>query len=546
MAKDIKFDEEAQKRIQAGIDKVANTVKVTMGPRGRNVIIDKGYGTPTVTNDGVSIAKEIELEDKFENLGAQMVIEAASKSNDVAGDGTTTATLLAQTLVHEGLKNVAAGANPIELKKGIDKGVMAVVAELKSRSKEISGKEEIAQVASISAGDPQVGETIAEIMEKVGKDGVITVEEAQTFGISSEVVEGMQFDKGYTSPYMVTNSEKMIAEYENPKVLITDKKISNIQEILPLLEKMAQSGSKNLVIIAEDVEGQALATLILNKIQGTFHTLAIKAPGFGDRRKEMLQDIAILTGGTVITEEVGLKLENTDVDMLGSADKIIATKENTTIVGGKGDDAKIKERIEQIRKQIEESDSDFDKEKMQERLAKLGGGVGILKVGAATESELKEKKARIEDALSATKAAVEEGIVAGGGVALLRASKALNDIEVKGDQATGVMILKRVLLEPAKQIAINAGKEGSVVVEAILNREGDEGYDASADEFVNMMEKGIIDPVKVTRAALQNAASAASMVLTARAAVVDLPEKKDATPPMGSSGGMPMGMPGMM
>lgn len=549
MPKDIKFDEDARALLRAGVDKVANAVKATLGPKGRNVILDKGYGTPTVTNDGVSIAKEIELEDKFENMGAQMVIEAASKSNDVAGDGTTTATLLAQSLINEGYKMVAAGMNPIEMKKGIDKAVARAVTLLKEQAKDVSGQDEIAQVASISAGDAEVGKTIASIMEKVGKDGVVTVEESQTFGISEEVVEGMQFDKGYVSAYMVTNSDKMISEYSDTHILITDKKISNIQEILPLLEKLAQAGKKELVIIADDVEGQALATLVLNKLQGTFHTLAIKAPGFGDRRKEMLEDLAILTGGRVITEDLGLKLENTEIEHLGRADKVIASKENTTIVGGKGDEAKIKERVSQIEKQIQESDSDFDKEKLQERKAKLSGGVGILKVGAATEAELKEKKDHIEDALNATKAAVEEGIVAGGGVALIRASQKMAE-EAKGenrsDEHMGFNLVVSSLREPLKQIAENAGKVGEVVALEVAKLEGNMGYDAANDTYVDMMKEGIIDPVKVTRSALQNAASVASMVLTARVAITDLPTPKDEK----SSGGMPMGgmggMPGMM
>lgn len=549
MPKDIKFDEDARALLRAGVDKVANAVKATLGPKGRNVILDKGYGTPTVTNDGVSIAKEIELEDKFENMGAQMVIEAASKSNDVAGDGTTTATLLAQSLINEGYKMVAAGMNPIEMKKGIDKAVSRAVALLKEQAKDVSGQDEIAQVASISAGDTEVGKTIASIMEKVGKDGVVTVEESQTFGISEEVVEGMQFDKGYVSAYMITNSDKMISEYSDTHILITDKKISNIQEILPLLEKLAQAGKKELVIIADDVEGQALATLVLNKLQGTFHTLAIKAPGFGERRKEMLEDLAILTGGRVITEDLGLKLENTEIEHLGRADKVIASKENTTIVGGKGDEAKIKERVAQIEKQIQESDSDFDKEKLQERKAKLSGGVGILKVGAATEAELKEKKDHIEDALNATKAAVEEGIVAGGGVALIRASQKMAE-EAKGenrsDEHMGFNLVVSSLREPLKQIAENAGKVGEVVALEVAKLEGSMGYDAANDTYVDMMKEGIIDPVKVTRSALQNAASVASMVLTARVAITDLPTPKDEK----SSGGMPMGgmggMPGMM
>ena len=552
MAKDIKFDEDAQSKLQEGINKVADTVKVTLGPKGRNVILDKGYGSPTVTNDGVSIAKEIELEDKFENMGAQMVIEVASKANDVAGDGTTTATLLSQAIISRGMKSVVAGINPIEYKKGLDRGVATVVENLKAMSKDVSGQAEIAQVASISAGDPKVGEKIAEIMDKVGKDGVITVEESQSFGIDSEVVEGMQFDKGYVSPYMVTNTDKMESEMSDPSILITDKKIGNINEILPLLEKLSQAGKKDLVIIAEDVEGQALATLVLNKIQGSFNTLAIKAPGFGDRRKEMLEDIAVLTGGQVISEEVGLKLENTEIENLGTADKVIASKDNTTVVNGKGSADKIEARVTQIKNQIEETDSDFDREKLQERMAKLSGGVGILKVGAATEAELKEKKDRIEDALAATKAAVEEGIVAGGGVALLRASAALDavkaelkDAEGMTDQLTAIHDLQVVLTKPVRQIADNAGKEGAVVVEKVRELAGNEGYDAAGDEFGDMIEKGIIDPLKVTRSALQNAISASSMVLTAKAAVAELPSEEGAAPASPASGGMPMGMPGM-
>jgi chaperonin GroEL len=552
MAKQILYNEKARSAIKRGVDQLANAVRVTLGPQGRNVVLDKGFGSPTITKDGVTVAKEIELEDKFENLGAELVKEVASKTNDVAGDGTTTATILAQEMAGEGLKYVTAGVNPVELKKGIDNKVEQIVQNLKKMSKTISAKEEIAQVASISANDPEIGQIIAEAMEAVGKEGVITVEESQSFGLEKEVVEGMQFDKGYVSPYMITNPEKMEAEFEEPYILITDKKISSIQEILPLLEKMAQSGKKDLVIIADEVEGDALATLVVNKLRGTFNALAVKAPGFGDRRKAMLEDIAILTGGKVISEEVGLKLENTTLTDLGQARKVLATKENTTIIEGKGNEKKIKERIAQIKKEYEMSDSEFDKEKLQERLAKLAGGVAVIKVGAATETEMKEKKHRVEDALAATKAAVEEGIVPGGGVALAVASDVFRQIfepqrtkEQVDARTAGEQIVEKAILAPIKQIAENAGKDGSVVLYEIIKRQQEEknfnlGYNAATGVFEDMMKAGIVDPTKVVRSALQNAASAASMFLTTEAVVTDLPEKKGEHehPPMG--GGMPM------
>jgi len=543
MAKQIIFDEQARAALKRGVDKLANAVKVTLGPKGRNVALDKGYGSPTITNDGVTIAKEIELEDKFENVGAQLVQEVASKTNDVAGDGTTTATLLAQCMISEGLRQVAAGANPMVVRRGIEKGVHAVVKKLHEESKPVKTNEEIAQVASISAADPEVGKQIAEVMGKVGNDGVITVEESQTFGIQQEVVEGMQFDKGYVSPYMITDTSRMEAVYEDAPILITDKKVSALNDILPVLEKLAQSGKKDIVIIAEDVEGEALATFVVNKLRGTFNVLAVKAPGFGDRRKEMLQDIAIITGGKVISEEVGLKLDSTTIDMLGRARKVIATKETTTIVEGKGDETEIKNRIAQLKKELKDSTSDFDKEKLQERLGKLAGGVAILKVGAATETELKEKKHRIEDALHATRAAVEEGIVTGGGVAFVRAIEALNHVKAEGEEKVGIDILRRSLEEPLRQIALNAGKEGSVIVDEVKRRKGSEGYNAATDIFEDLVEAGIVDPTKVTRTALENAASIASMLLTTEAVVTDIPEKKEA--PGGMPGGMGGGMPGM-
>ena len=543
MAKQILFEEEARQAMKKGVDTLANAVKVTLGPKGRNVVLDRGFGSPTITKDGVSVAREIELEDKFENIGAELVKEVASKTNDVAGDGTTTATLLAQVMVTTGMKNVTAGASPISLKRGMDRAVETVVEELNKISKDVSGKEEIAQVASISANDPEIGQKIAEAMEKVGKDGVITVEESQAFGIDTELVEGMQFDRGYVSPYMVTNSESMEAEFEDPSILITDKKISAIADILPLLEKLAQAGKKDLIIIAEDIDGEALATLVVNKLRGTFNTLAVKAPGFGDRRKEMLEDIAIVTGGKVISEDVGMKLDATEVEMLGSARKVIATKDNTTLVEGRGDEQAIKERVAMIRKQIEESDSDFDKEKFQERLARLSGGVAIVKVGEASEVEMKEKKHRIEDALAATKAAVEEGIVPGGGVALLRSQTALESLRVAGDEEIGVAIVRRALEEPIRQIATNAGTDGSIVVEEIRKQQGSMGYNAEINEYTDMIVAGIVDPTKVTRSALQNAVSIAGMFLTTEAVVTDLKDEDEAPQmPAGMPGGMGMGM----
>jgi chaperonin GroEL len=542
MAKQILFDEKARQALKAGVDKLANAVKVTLGPRGRNVVLDKGFGTPQIVNDGVTIAKEIELEDKFENIGAELVKEVASKTNDVAGDGTTTATVLAQAIISTGLKNVAAGSNPILIKTGIEKGVKAVVEELQKMKQDISTKEERQQVASISANDPEIGRVIAEAMEEVGPEGVITVEEGQSFGIEKEVVEGMEFDKGFLSAYMITNAERMEAVYEDSYILITDKKISALNDILPLLEKVAQSGKKELVIIAEEVDGEALATLVVNKLRGTFNTLAIKAPGFGDRRKEMLEDIAVLTGGKVITEDVGLKIENVEISDLGEARRVVATKEKTTIIDGKGDEEKIKERVLRIRKEIEATDSEFDKEKLQERLAKLTGGVAVLKVGAATETEIKEKKLRIEDALAATKAAIAEGIVVGGGVALLRARKALDGVKVEGEEEIGIDILRRALVEPARQIAYNAGKNGDIVVEEINRQPGNYGYNVAKDKYEDLVAAGIVDPTKVTRSAIQNAASIAAMFLTTEAAVADLPAEKDEHAHGGAGmGGMGMG-----
>ena len=538
MAKQILFDEKARRLLKRGVDKLVDTVKVTLGPKGRNVVLDKGFGAPHITNDGVTIAKEIELENKFENIGAEIVKEVATKTNDVAGDGTTTAAVLAQAIINEGLKNVAAGANPLEIKRGLEKGTEAVIGELKKLSKQINNKSEIAQVATISAQDPEIGEMLADIMNELGKDSVITVEESQTFGLSKEVVEGMQFDKGYISHYMITNPERMEAEYDDPLILITDKKIASLQEIIPVLEKVAKSGKKDLVIIAEELEGDALATLVVNKLRGTFNTLAIKAPGFGDRRKEMLQDIAILTGGQVITEEVGLKLDGVELKMLGRARKVISTKENTTIIEGKGKKSEIEDRVAQIKKEIEQSDSDFDKEKLQERLAKLSGGVAVIKVGAATELEMKAKKDKIEDALNATKAAVAEGIVAGGGVALIRTLKALETAKVDGDEKIGLAILKRALEEPLRQIAHNAGKDGAVAAAEVKKGTGGFGYNALTDEYEDLIKAGIIDPTKVVRSALQNAVSAASMLLTTEAVVTDLPEKKDDRMPPMPPGGM--------
>ncbi|WP_020153431.1 chaperonin GroEL [Caldibacillus debilis] len=538
MAKQIKFNEEARRAMLRGVDKLADAVKVTLGPKGRNVVLEKKFGSPLITNDGVTIAKEIEFEDPFENMGAKLVAEVASKTNDVAGDGTTTATVLAQSMIKEGLKNVTAGANPMGIRKGIEKAVQVAVEELKAISKPIEGKESIAQVATISSGDEEIGKLIAEAMERVGKDGVITTEESKGIVTELDVVEGMQFDRGYTSQYMVTDSDKMEAVLEDPYILITDKKISNIQEILPLLEQVVQQ-SKPLLIIAEDVEGEALATLVVNKLRGTFTAVAVKAPGFGDRRKAMLEDIAILTGGEVITEDLGLELKSANISQLGRASKVIVTKENTTIVEGAGDSAKIAARINQIKAQIEETTSDFDREKLQERLAKLAGGVAVIKVGAATETELKEKKLRIEDALNATRAAVEEGIVAGGGTALIDVYNKVASIEAEGDVATGVKIVLRALEEPVRQIARNAGLEGSVIVEHMKKEKPGVGFNAATNEWVNMIEAGIIDPMKVTRSALQNAASVAAMFLTTEAVVADIPEEnKGNNNGMNDMGGM--------
>ncbi|HDR8416754.1 TPA: chaperonin GroEL [Bacillus cereus] len=544
MAKDIKFSEEARRSMLRGVDTLANAVKVTLGPKGRNVVLEKKFGSPLITNDGVTIAKEIELEDAFENMGAKLVAEVASKTNDVAGDGTTTATVLAQAMIREGLKNVTAGANPMGLRKGIEKAVVAAVEELKTISKPIEGKSSIAQVAAISAADEEVGQLIAEAMERVGNDGVITLEESKGFTTELDVVEGMQFDRGYASPYMITDSDKMEAVLDNPYILITDKKISNIQEILPVLEQVVQQG-KPLLIIAEDVEGEALATLVVNKIRGTFNVVAVKAPGFGDRRKAMLEDIAILTGGEVITEELGRDLKSATVESLGRAGKVVVTKENTTVVEGVGSTEQIEARIGQIRAQLEETTSEFDREKLQERLAKLAGGVAVIKVGAATETELKERKLRIEDALNSTRAAVEEGIVAGGGTSLMNVYTKVASIVAEGDEATGINIVLRALEEPVRQIAINAGLEGSVVVERLKGEKVGVGFNAATGEWVNMLETGIVDPAKVTRSALQNAASVAAMFLTTEAVVADKPEPN--APAMPDMGGMGMGgMGGMM
>ncbi|WP_242300290.1 chaperonin GroEL [Bacillus cereus group sp. BfR-BA-01448] len=544
MAKDIKFSEEARRSMLRGVDTLANAVKVTLGPKGRNVVLEKKFGSPLITNDGVTIAKEIELEDAFENMGAKLVAEVASKTNDVAGDGTTTATVLAQAMIREGLKNVTAGANPMGLRKGIEKAVVAAVEELKTISKPIEGKSSIAQVAAISAADEEVGQLIAEAMERVGNDGVITLEESKGFTTELDVVEGMQFDRGYASPYMITDSDKMEAVLDNPYILITDKKISNIQEILPVLEQVVQQG-KPLLIIAEDVEGEALATLVVNKLRGTFNVVAVKAPGFGDRRKAMLEDIAILTGGEVITEELGRDLKSATVESLGRAGKVVVTKENTTVVEGVGSTQQIEARIGQIRAQLEETTSEFDREKLQERLAKLAGGVAVIKVGAATETELKERKLRIEDALNSTRAAVEEGIVAGGGTSLMNVYTKVASIVAEGDEATGINIVLRALEEPVRQIAINAGLEGSVVVERLKGEKVGIGFNAATGEWVNMLETGIVDPAKVTRSALQNAASVAAMFLTTEAVVADKPEPN--APAMPDMGGMGMGgMGGMM
>lgn len=540
MAKEIRFSEEARKSLETGVNKLADTVKVTLGPKGRNVILQKSFGAPLITNDGVTIAKEIELEDAYESMGAELVKEVATKTNDIAGDGTTTATVLTQAIVREGLKNVAAGSNPILLRKGINKAVEIAVATLKSNSQTVQNKESIAQVATISAGDEVIGQLIADAMDKVGKDGVITVEESKTMDTALKTVEGMQFDRGYVSAYMSTDIEKMEAVLQDPYILITDRKISSIQDILPLLEQIVQQGRK-LMIIAEDVDGEALSTLVVNKLRGTFEVVAVKAPGFGDRRKEMLQDIAILTGGQVISEELGFDIKETTLEQLGKAGSVKVTKDNTTIVDGVGEQSEIAKRVDQIKAQIEETTSEFDKEKLQERLAKLSGGVAVIEVGAATETELKEKKLRIEDALNATRAAVEEGIVAGGGTALIEAMKAVEkniDKEV-AEEKTGMQIVAKALQEPLKQIATNAGLEGAVIVENVKKSSANEGFDALHEEYVNMIDKGIIDPTKVTRSALQNAASIAAIMLTTEAAVVEI-KKDEPAMPMGG------GMPGMM
>ncbi len=541
MAKQMIYDAEARQALKAGLDALANAVKVTLGPKGRNVAIDRGYGAPTVTKDGVTVAKEVELDDKFQNLGANLVKEAASKTNDVAGDGTTTATVLAQAMVAEGFKNITAGANPLAVKRGIDLAVEAVVKELKDKiSKPVSGSS-IEQVASISANDAEIGKTIAQAMEKMGQDGVITVEESQSFGVETEVVTGMRIDKGYASPYMVTNSDRMEAEYAEPFVLVTDKKISSVQDILPTLEKVVQTGRKDIVIVCDDVEGEALTTFVLNKIRGTFHALAVKAPGFGDRRKEMLQDIAIVTGATLITEETGRKLDSVQLEDLGSARKVVATKDHTTFVDGKGAKDAIQARAAQIRKTIEATDSEFDREKLQERLAKLAGGVGVIRVGAATEVEMKERKHRIEDAVAATKAAVEEGIVPGGGVALLRALKALECVKAEGDVAVGVALVRKALEAPVRIIAENAGKDGSVVAEEVKKRSGGEGYNAAKDVYEDLSAAGVVDPTKVTRTALQNAASVAGMFLATECVITDKPKKEAPADSHGHGGGMDMG-----
>ena len=534
MAKQIIYDEEARRKLRAGVDQLADAVKITLGPKGRNVILDKKFGAPTITNDGVTIAKEVELEEPFENMGAQLAKEIATKTNDIAGDGTTTATVLGQSIVAEGLKNVTAGANPMALKRGIEAGVEAVVAHIKKTAVPVEGRAQIAQVASISAADAEVGELIAEVMEKVGKDGVITVEESKGLKFETEYVEGMQFDRGYISPYFVTNADRMESELENPYILITDKKISAVADIVPVLEKVLQV-TKSLVIISEDVDGEALATLVVNKLRGTLNVLAVKAPGFGDRRKAMLEDMAILTGGVVLTEEAGRKLESATVQDLGKARRVTSDKDNTTVIEGGGSEAAIQARIKQIKVQIEDTTSDFDREKLQERLAKLAGGVAVIKVGAATEVELKEKKHRVEDALSATRAAIEEGIVAGGGTAFIDSLSALDKVKSEGDEATGVALLRRALEEPIRRIVTNAGKEGSVVVEAVKKAKVGHGYDAELDEYGDMFKKGIIDPAKVTRSALENAASIGGLVLTTESLLTDLPEKDapmPAAPPM--------------
>jgi len=547
MSKQIHFSEEARKKLFAGVTKLADAVRITMGPKGRNVILDKSYGSPTITNDGVTIAKDIELEDKFENMGAEMVKEVATKTNDAAGDGTTTATILAHSIIQEGLKYLTAGANAMNLKAGISKATAAVVVELEKLAEPVKTKEQQKQVATISAQNEEVGEVIADVLEKVGENGVITVEEGQTMGLEVEVVEGMQFDNGYISPYMITNTQNLKAEFADAEILITDKKISSIQEILPLLEKLTQAGKKELVIIAEDIDGEALATLVVNKLRGAFSALAVKAPGFGDRRKAMLADIAALTGGKVISEEVGLKLENVELNDLGRAGKVIADKDNTVIVDGKGDKTEIEAQVNAIKNELETTTSDFDKEKLTERLAKLTGGVGVIKVGAATEVEQKERQHRVEDAVEATKAAIEEGIVAGGGVALIRASEILEKMEAEAedaDEKVGVKIIAKALEIPVRQIAENAGEDGGAILAKVAEGKGAEGFNAASGEFVNLVEAGIIDPKKVTRSALENASSIAGIFLTTEAAIADKPKKDESAPAMpgGGMGGMGMGM----
>ncbi|MCC4723192.1 chaperonin GroEL [Salinicoccus sp. RF5] len=538
MAKELKFSEDARQSMLAGVDKLANAVKVTLGPKGRNVVLDKSFTSPLITNDGVTIAKEIELEDAYENMGAKLVAEVANQTNEIAGDGTTTATVLAQAMIQEGLKNVTSGANPVGIRSGISKAVEVAVEELQNISRPVQDKESIAQVGAISADDPEVGEYISEAMEKVGNDGVITIEESRGFKTELEVVEGMQFDRGYTSPYMVTDSEKMVADLDNPYILITDKKISNFQDVLPLLEQIVQQ-SRPILIIADDVEGDAMANMVLNKLRGTFTAIAVKAPGFGDRRKAMLEDIAVLTGGQVITEDLGLDLKDATVDMLGTASKVNVTKDDTTIVEGAGEKNNIEARIGQIKSQIEETSSSFDKEKLQERLAKLSGGVAVIKVGAATETEMKERKLRIEDALNSTRAAVEEGIVAGGGTALVNIFNKVSEIEAEGDVKTGINIVLKALEAPIRQIVENAGLEGSVIVERLKTQDVGIGYNAATDEWVNMIDAGIVDPTKVTRSALQNAGSVAAMFLTTEAVVADIPEENGGGDPGGGMGGMP-------
>lgn len=544
MAKQIVFDEKARKELKIGVDKLANAVKVTLGPKGRNVLLQKSYGAPQITKDGVTIAKEIELEDNMQNAGAQLVKEAATKTVDKAGDGTTTAVVLTQAIITSGFKNIAAGANPMKIRTGIEKGVASLVEALKAQSKEVKGKDEIKKVAVVSAnGDEEIGEIIASVMDKVGKEGVVTVEEGQTFGVVENYVEGMQFDKGYVSPYFVTNRENLTAEIKDPYILITDGKISSVKDMLPVIEKVAAAGKKDIVIIAEDIEGEALATLVVNKLKGILNIVAVKAPAFGDRRKAMLKDIAVLTGGEVISEEVGKKLDTAELEDLGRAEKVIVGKEETIIVNGKGGKAAVEERVANIKNEIKNTDSDYDKEKLQERLAKLSGGVAVIEVGAATEVEMKERKDRLDDALQATRAAIEEGVVSGGGIALLDARKALDTVKVSGDEKVAIDILKRALEEPVRLIAENAGKEGSVIVSQVGNGKG---YDARNDKFVNMITAGILDPVKVTRLALENAASVAMLLLTTEAVVVDLPKSDDA-PGMSGAGMDPMGgMGGMM